>query len=302
MLPIAGCAVNFIIPIAQVPPMVTNDSTNTEKQVIPSRDPDLRSLITKSEYSIYPVLNQREKHFIECVRSTIDSLGAADYEELSSRLLHDRSNGHKLFSSQREVDDVEETLCEKQAIKLIRRQGASGYCIEPSEDYLFETFKRYRSRNDVTEFIPNMPSLSLFSQIQRELIRFIKKSYSQLSPKEVQVLKYVVYGMLDGRCLSVNVDVIAMEALEDADGLFSSWTEATETIKSLLKRGVLQAVYAGYEIANKDGTKRRTMPTPHITLEAGFGKLVVNHINYIYGLQSDLNLHIDKRSQYLITK
>lgn len=123
--------------------------------------------------------------------------------------------------------------------------------------------------------------LSIFSQIERE---------------------HIVYDMLDGNCLSVNPDMIVIETLQDADTLFSSWTEAHDTIESLLKRGVLQGVYAGYEFTNEDGTKRRTMPTPHIMLETGFGKRVINHINYFYNEQTRLNLLVAKHSQYLITK
>ncbi len=140
-----------------------------------------------------------------------------------------------------------------------------------------------------------------FSQIEHDLIQFIKQSNSQISLKEVQVLKHIVYDMLDGNCLSVDPDMIVIETLQDADTLFSSWTEARDTIESLLKRGVLQGVYAGYEFTNEDGTKRRTMPTPHIMLETGFGKCVVNHINYFYNQQTRLLL-IAKHSQYLITK
>lgn len=56
-----------------------------------------------------------------------------------------------------------------------------------------------------------MPCFSIFSQIEHDLIQFIKQSYSPISPKEVQVLKHIVYDMLDGNCLSVNPDMIVID-------------------------------------------------------------------------------------------
>lgn len=92
------------------------------------------SLISKTEYSIYPALNHREKHFVECVEYTIESLGGADHEEISARLILGPSNDLKLFTSQKDVDDVEQALRDKQAIMLTRRERASGYCIKLRED------------------------------------------------------------------------------------------------------------------------------------------------------------------------
>jgi hypothetical protein len=123
------------------------------------------------------------------------------------------------YSHHKKMSMMWNALCDKQAIMLTRREGAFGYCIKLSKDYPFDNFTRYPSRTDVIEFNPNMPCFSIFSQMEHDLIQFIKQSYSPISPKEVQVLKHIVYGMLDGNCLSVNPDMIDIETLQDADTL-----------------------------------------------------------------------------------